>query len=67
MGLWSPATQDQGLAHLGTSQAPTWHVPTSPVAQGERHLGVSLPALLLMLMESSSGEEDGLPVRAREN
>lgn len=67
MEAWSQATEDQGLARSGAFDAPTWHMPTSPVAQGKQQREFSLPALLLTLTGNSSSEEDGLCIRAREN
>lgn len=49
--MWSQSLEHQGLAHSGVFEAPTWHVPTSPVTQGKLQLEFALPTLLLTLTE----------------
>lgn len=49
--MWSQALEEQGLTHSGVFEAPTWHVPTSPMTQGKLQLELSLPSLLLTLAE----------------
>lgn len=51
MEIWSQALEDQGLAHSGVFEAPTWHVPTSRISQGKLQLEFPLPILLLTLTE----------------
>lgn len=47
--MWSQAAEDQGLASSGVFEAPTCHVPTSPMTHGKLQLEFSLPTLLLTL------------------
>lgn len=49
--MWSQALEDQGLAHSGVFEAPTWQVPPSPITQRKLQLEFSLPTLLLTLTE----------------
>lgn len=49
--MWIQALEDQSLAHSGVFVAPTWHVPKSPMTEGELQLKFSLPTLLPTLTE----------------
>lgn len=53
MEVWSQGLEDQGLAHSGVFEAPTWHLLTSPMTQGKLQLEFSLPTLLLTLTETA--------------
>lgn len=61
--VWSQALEDQGLAHAGVFEAPTWHVHTSPITQGKMKLEFSLPHI----NRNSSSEGRCFSICARDN